>query len=119
EMHAGTTADIDFVLVADNQISGRVVDASGMPIKGVCVQLQPTTGEASNSFHRSYSNSDGRYVLSGMPPGQYLLTAELFVQGKPGQPRLFYPGTAERKGAQVVTIGTGEHITGFDIHMPK
>ena len=41
EFGAGTTADVDFVLMEDNQISGRVVDASGKPMKDVCVQLQP------------------------------------------------------------------------------
>jgi hypothetical protein len=29
----GTTADVDLVLMVDNQISGRVVDSSGKPMK--------------------------------------------------------------------------------------
>jgi hypothetical protein len=120
EIGAGTTADVDFVLMVDNQISGRVVDSSGKPMKDVCVQLQPSTGEASRYFHVSKcSEADGSYVLKDMPPGQYVITAEPWAKGRPQEPKLFYPGTAERKSAEVVSIGSGEHIAGFEIRIPK
>jgi hypothetical protein len=117
---AATTADVDFVLMVDNQISGRVVDSRGKPLKDVCLQLQPSSGEASRYFYvPKFSEVDGSYVLKDMPPGQYLITAEPWAKGSPQEPKLFYPGTAERNSAEVVSIGSGEHLAGFDIRIPK
>jgi len=50
-----------------------------------------------------------------MPPGKYVITAE------PGsnKAKVFYPGTTEKKSAGVVRIGTGEHLGGFEIRLPK
>jgi hypothetical protein len=119
-MGADSSADVDFLLMIDNQISGRVVDSAGKPMKDVCIQLQPSSGEASRYFYVSKcSEADGSYVLKDMPPGQYVITAEPWVEGKPQEPKLFYPGTVERKGAEIVSIGSGEHIGGFEVRMPK
>jgi hypothetical protein len=120
EIGARTASDVHFVLMIDNQISGRVTDSSGKLMKDVCVQLQPATGEASRYFYVSKcSEADGSYLLKDMPPGRYVITAEPWAKGRPQEPRLFYPGTAERKSAEVVTIGSGEHLAGFDIRIPK
>jgi hypothetical protein len=54
-----------------------------------------------------------------MPAGQYVITAEPWAAGRPQLSKSFYPGTTERKKAEVVTIGSGEHRTGFDIQMAK
>lgn len=119
-INADTTADVDFVLVLDNEISGRVVDSSGKPTKDVCVQLQPSIGEASRYFLVSKcSEADGSYVLKDMPPGQYVIMAEPWANGRPQEPKLFYPGTTDRKSAEVVSIGSGQHLAGFEIRIPK
>jgi hypothetical protein len=58
------------------------------------------------------SEADGSYVLKDMPAGQYVITAEPWAKERPQEPKLFYPGTAERKSAEVLSIGGGEHIAG-------
>jgi hypothetical protein len=118
DMGKRTAADIDFVLVVDNQISGRVLDPGGKPVKDVCVQLTPTAEKTISYFHIfGCSKDDGTYLLKDMPSGQYLITAEPWADGRPQRPKVFYPGTTEHAGAGVVTIGSGEHLGGFDIRM--
>jgi hypothetical protein len=76
-MDADSSADVDFLLMIDNQISGRVVDSAGRPVKDVCVQLQPARGEANRHFYVSKcSEANGGYVLKDMLSGQYIITAK-------------------------------------------
>jgi hypothetical protein len=120
DMGKRTAADIDFVLVVDNQISGRVFDSAGKPVKDVCVQLTPIAEKASSYFNVfGCSKDDGSYLLKDMPPGQYLITAEPWANGRPQLPKVFYPGTTEPAVAGVVTIGVGEHLGGFNIRMTR
>lgn len=120
EIGARTAAHVNFLLMIDNQISGRVLDSTGSPMKDVCVELRPATAVASQNFYVSdCSEADGSYLLKDMAPGPYLITAKPTVNGRSQRLELFYPGTAERTSAKVVTIGSGEHLTGFDIRVPK
>jgi hypothetical protein len=120
DMGGNTAADVDFVLMVDNAISGRVLDPAGKPMKDVCVQLEPATGQANGYFYISNcSDSDGRFSLTDMPPGQYVISANVWVNGRAQEPKMFYPGTADRKSAVVITIGSGEHLGGFELRVTK
>jgi hypothetical protein len=120
EIGSTSAADVDFVLVADGQISGRVLDTDGKPVKDVCVQLKPAVGEASSYFYISKcSEADGSYRLKDISAGEYIITAKPWRGGRPSGSTLFYPGTEDRKHAAVVRIGAGEHLDGFDIRMTK
>ena len=111
-----TTADISFLLVEDNQISGRVLDSNGNPLKDICVHLVPAGSDPSSATSRSRvfdcSEPGGSYVLKDMPAGRYELVADR------NQRFVYYPGTLERTGSAIVSIGTGERKTGFDIRIP-
>src|SRR4029453_17700978 len=56
------------------EISGTVVDASGLPVPGVTVTL---TSQATNVPRVVQTNDSGVYVISAIPPGTYDLRAEL------------------------------------------
>ena len=120
QLGQSSAADVDFVLIVDNQISGHVLDSQGKPVKDVCVQPEPATGETSHYFYISKcSEVDGSYRLKDMPSGQYRIRAEPWTGGKRLGTKFFYPGTTERTDAAVVTIGSGEHLDGFAISVPK
>jgi hypothetical protein len=77
EVGARTDADVGFVLIVDNQISGRVLDSAGKPVKDVCVRLNPAAEETSHFFYiADCSKTDGSYRLRDMPSGHYMATAE-------------------------------------------
>jgi Carboxypeptidase regulatory-like domain len=56
------------------EISGTVVDSSGLPVPGVTVTL---TNQATNVGRVVQTNEAGLYVISAIPPGTYDLKAEL------------------------------------------
>lgn len=112
-----TAADVDFILVADNRISGRVLGPAGAPVKDVCVHLEPATGKAKHLYMLDCSASDGRYTLKGMPSGRYVIGMAFRAEREPRKPGLYYPGTTRRKSAAVVAISGGQHLDGFDLRM--
>ena len=120
ELGGDTAADVSFLLIVDNQISGRVLDSSGKPVKDVCVHLNPAVGETDRGFLISKcAEDDGSYQLKDMPSGRYLITAQRWANGRLQTSKIFYPGTTERENAVVVTIGSGAHLDGFDIRMTQ
>src|SRR6059058_5336557 len=56
------------------EISGTVVDSSGLPVPGVTVTL---TNQATNVARVVQTNEVGLYVISAIPPGTYDLKGEL------------------------------------------
>src|SRR5712664_1798126 len=56
------------------EISGTVVDSSGLTVPGVTVTL---TNQATNVVRVVQTNEVGLYVISAIPPGTYDLKAEL------------------------------------------
>jgi hypothetical protein len=56
------------------EISGTVIDASGLPVPGVTITL---TNVATNVARVVTTNESGLYVISAIPPGTYDLKGEL------------------------------------------
>ena len=56
------------------EISGTIVDSSGLPVPGVTVTV---TNKATNVARAVQTNETGLYVISAIPPGTYDLKAEL------------------------------------------
>src|SRR5437879_6078473 len=77
------------------EISGTVVDSSGLPVPGVTVTL---TNPATNVVRVVQTNEVGLYVISAIPPGTYDLKAELIG---------FRP--VERQGL-VVQVGSANRV---------
>ncbi|MBM3783032.1 MAG: hypothetical protein FJW30_01665 [Acidobacteria bacterium] len=118
---AKTGVSVNFTLVEDTSIGGRVVSPEGQPIAGVCLDLAPVDGEnaqAAQSF--GCTDADGRYQLREVPVGAYLVSVNRMgsVSGKRPFGRIFYPGTARRQEAGVVQVDLGAKLTGMDIRIP-
>ncbi len=65
-----TTQNIDFYLGTYGSISGRITSADGgTPIAGAEVKTENHTGKT------VYSRSDGSYVIEGLEPGDYRMSA--------------------------------------------
>jgi len=77
------------------EISGTVVDSSGLPVPGATITL---TNQATNVVRVVQTNEVGLYVISAIPPGAYDLKAELTGFR-----------TVERKGV-VVQVGSANRL---------
>jgi hypothetical protein len=75
---------------ATGSLSGIVVNATGEPVEGASVMVASRTGTP----YAATSDSDGRYTITGIPPGQYVPAAvapgydETVPQGWLGVPYL-------------------------------
>src|SRR6185295_11496421 len=77
------------------EISGTVVDTSGLAVPGVSITL---TNPATNVVRSVQTNESGLYVIAAIPPGTYDVKAELSGFG-----------TVERKSI-VVQVGSANRI---------
>ena len=103
----------------NGRIEGVVRSADGKLLNGILVQgfIQNTNGELDSSpVREEKSNQNGRYVLSGIPPGEVVVgvNGEKYNDKHPWPP-IFYAGTSEREKAQRLNIGRGGRLTGIDL----
>jgi hypothetical protein len=111
--------------VTDNgRVSGRAVDAEGVPVKGLRIALIDLAADPTSTYARGErTDSDGRFNISSIPAGRYLIAANNIRFRDPSDPTLaypgvFYPGVTDQANAEVITIGPGEKLTGLDIRVP-
>lgn len=78
----GEVSGIDFRLPLPPEtfrITGRVIDAeTGAPISGVPVLFRTASDRRFLRYDQSHkSNTSGRYAVSDVPPGKYIVSAEI------------------------------------------
>lgn len=118
------SAEHNFEAQVDGRISGRVFDSSGNPVADQVQVSIVTLASAGKNFHLAESRSDytkgGRYEIEGIPPGQYVLGVNIAdpPEGKVDYPTTYFPGVSEFSGATVITLGEGQKLTGYDLHLP-
>jgi hypothetical protein len=128
-----TTPSVTVELVPGASVSGHIVDEDGDPMTGCVVEPHPARKLKSGipMMGVPMSGEDGSYRLSGVPPGNYIITGQCsqsVFQPRPlsegpdpppaaAYPTLFYPGASNAKSAQVVTLTAGAEKSGVDFQM--
>lgn len=118
-------ASVEFVLSADNSISGKVIGPGGKPMPRVCLELisanaaENRSGRTSDIF--SCTKADGSYKLDEIPVGNYLIVANYHNKVSSNEPfkATYYPGTFDRKEATVISMSLGDRRTDYNIHIPS
>ena len=110
--------------VADNgRVSGRVLDAEGRPVPRIMISLIDPASDAKDNITAVRTDEEGRFNLSSVPAGRYLIAVNNQRFPDPQDPTLayppvFYPGVVDQPNAEVITVGTGAKLTGLDIRVP-
>lgn len=115
-------ASMSFVLSSNNRIAGKVIGADGRALPNVCLKLAPKDKlAASNWSIFDCTDEEGRYELSKIPPGEYLIV--LNYHGKISSdepfPMAYFPGVFEKDKATVLTIAPSTNLEDYDIHIPS
>jgi hypothetical protein len=121
-VHENEDVRADLKMTRTSAIEGSIVDEFGDPAPSVLVQLaQKQFVVGRNRLvpapMRSQPPTDdrGRYRISGMPPGDYFVTALSGVytdlNGAGGFAPTYYPGTIDASSATPVTIPFGADLT--------
>jgi hypothetical protein len=109
-----------FVARLDGEISGKVVDVSGIVPEDVEPELIPVDEKAEDSNFRSVRLGEfGTFKFSFLPPGRYYLGFNLRSGPSVSEPypESYYPGVKDRAKATIITLGEGQKVN--DIYLPR
>jgi protocatechuate 3,4-dioxygenase beta subunit len=94
-----------------SRISGRVTDASGLPLR----RAQVTISAPDVRVRRMVlTDMAGRYSVGDLPAGRYTVTAE-----KPGYVMLAHGQRRPGGPGRVLQLADGEHLRNVDIALPR
>jgi hypothetical protein len=127
ELHASGCGDVLLNATWSGQLSGRVTDDGGAPVKGLAVNLVsadagPVEILPYDKKITAFTDADGRYEFKWLAPGNYLLVVN--PEGTPGlegkpYPRTFYPGVEPQAEAGVLAVGEGEQLKDKDLRLTR
>ncbi|HEU0251536.1 MAG TPA: carboxypeptidase regulatory-like domain-containing protein, partial [Pyrinomonadaceae bacterium] len=117
-------ASVVFYIDENGRISGTVVDEAGRLIPRIMVSLvDPASNprEVFGIFDRT--DEQGRFTLSSIPAGRYLIAVNFNRSPDPKDPTnsyrpTFYPGVAEQASAEVITLSVGEKLSELEVRVP-
>jgi sarcosine oxidase gamma subunit len=97
---------------ATGSVTGRVVDANGTPLAGICVEAVSASDSGSGSGG-AQSDANGNYAFS-LPQGTYLISFQGCGQNYVTQ---FYPAQPSSQTAGQVTVTAAQTTGGIDARM--
>jgi len=114
-------ANVGFYLVYDGSIRGRVIDTDGNPVSNALVELTPSGMRGFLTDRSAISDWQGRFELSGVDPGAYLLGINIITTPKKNHPYppTWYPNVATRQSATIIEVGPGQKLSGYDLVTPR
>ncbi|MCS6953140.1 MAG: carboxypeptidase regulatory-like domain-containing protein [Bryobacterales bacterium] len=127
--------DLDFKLLPQGVISGRVVDEEGEPVPRAQVMAMRVGARMSRfpAGSADATNDVGEFRIAGLAPGRYRVRAmpmrEAFLGEtvRPGNPdRLqegfqptYYPSATDAEAAAVIEVMAGQEVPGITIQLRK
>lgn len=104
--------------VTDNgEVSGRVIDAEGQPVKRILLSLvKPTDNpRTADDARLERTDEEGRFKFSAVRRGSYVIAVNFNRYPDPSDPTnayvpTFYPGVLNQAQAEVITVALGEKI---------
>jgi Carboxypeptidase regulatory-like domain len=117
-------AAVNYYVSDNGRLSGRVLDAAGQPVPRILISIfDPAVDPKIEHPTSNRTDAEGRFSLSSIPAGRYLIAVNHQRFPDPKDPSLayppvFYPGVVDQPSAQVITLGAGEKLTDLDIRVP-
>jgi hypothetical protein len=113
----------DFSLHYAGRVAGTVVDASGVPLADVHVDIAPVNAVDDPLLLESSRPTDpsGRFELGDIPPGDYIVGVGLRTRmDQPTvYPRTLFPGTSGGVTAAAVAVGKGSRVDLGTLRLPE
>ncbi|HEU0129749.1 MAG TPA: carboxypeptidase regulatory-like domain-containing protein [Mycobacteriales bacterium] len=106
---SGTTLTADATMVRGGSASGTVYDQFGLPLYGVCVNVNATDSPSGGMWH---TGQDGTFSVGGLRPGTY--KALFYDCGAGVVSSVWAPGVLLESQARVFEVRAGEDTPGVD-----
>ena len=118
-------ATVNYHVVDNGRLSGRVLDPEGRPAAKVGLQLMEAdhTDPLKDQAKYAQTDAEGHYTFESLPPGRYVLAANLKRLPDPNDPtndypRTFYPGVLDMSKTEFIVIGVGDAVRDRDWQLP-
>lgn len=127
--------DLEFKLLPQGVISGRVVDEEGEPVPRAQVMAMRVGGGRIRSLPGGggSTNDVGEFRIAGLAPGRYRVQAmpiparffgETVRPGNPNAPEegfvaTYYPSATDPEAAAAIEVGAGQEVPGITIQLRK
>jgi hypothetical protein len=104
------------VRLGNATVTGTVVGAAGAPVSGADVFLfYALDGEYRPEVAlRTRTDANGRFIFDRVEAAKFILS----VQYAPSQ-MIFYPGTRDSSGAEVIEVLDGRLLSGLTVRVPR
>ena len=114
----GGCAGVDFSLLADGKLAGRVTTRDGKPGRFLNVAIIPVS-----PVHPQFTvetDEDGHFEVGGRQAGQYIIGVGLLApfDSAEWRSRVYYPGVPTREQARIIELGDGEWRTDIEFSLP-
>jgi protocatechuate 3,4-dioxygenase beta subunit len=130
--------DLDFKLISQGVITGRVTDSDGDPMPGIQVfamQTYRARGQRGLApMGRAQTDDQGSFRIANLSPGAYYVSADDAqsrqraqdnavhpgrVQNRASNVTTYYPDSLDAAGATALQIVAGSELRGIDIRMRR
>ncbi len=113
-------SNIDFAAVPEAIARGRVVDINGLAIPAATVRLgTPVQDTALVTTRPAQTDREGRFVLPGLPAGEWRLEVDLpAAADAPRPPTIYFPGVLAEADAGAIELTAGRMLDDIVVVAP-
>jgi hypothetical protein len=117
QLQKGGCREVDFTMLTDGKIAGRITTAQGKPAGFAKVAIIPTTPV--RPPFTVVADAEGHFEAGGRQPGRYLVGVGLLApySSEEWKSRVYYPGVATKERAKTIDLGDGEWRTDIDFKL--
>lgn len=114
EVALDEVVNIDFVLRAKKQVSGKVTDEAGNPLMNIPVTVMQQRESGWHSVTQAVTDSNGRYAMDNLAPGTYSFrfTSPLYEWE-------YYNNAATAEEATPIVVQAGATLSGLDAQLKR
>lgn len=113
----------DMLMKVDRRVTGTIRDDNGAAVSGALVEMTSTNDNLKRwqqPVLLDESDENGRYVIDGIPPGEYYLGVNIASTPTKDHPypSTYYPRTSDKRLAMRISI-VGASVQAFDLRLPQ
>jgi len=113
------TAIVGFEAYLNGTVLGTIVDREGLGFNTAFLHLVERGVEKGKSIYGHSTGADGSFIVSGAPPGEYVLYLELRGKSYKDSKRFYYPGVYEAAAATSIKVELGGKVEGLKFFLPE
>lgn len=115
----GGCSRLQIPMWSSSTISGTILNSVGLPLRGVKAELVLFENGEMQLANEAISDEQGRYELTRVPAGDYLLGINLLAGINSRLPYAvrYFPGVSSRELAAVLRIDEGQSLNHYDFSL--